>query len=320
MKSDAGPGPVSIFRRTGLARLLFATAAMSSACGGDDDAGGAADANSDGGSGGSPDGSTARATEYVANAAGLISLTEGPASWLVFTQRLYTRVSDAPAVPTASMLASAGACEIWVHPAPAFCDPPCNLGACVADDECEAFPNSVSAGDVTVSGLVEPLRFVAGEFGYVPDLEIAGDDLFADGSAITASASGGEVPGFTLEATGVPSLEADLDLESGSVLRIEDGVDEIIRWTAEESGRIQLGLVIGHHGSAYEALLVCETEDDGELVVPGDLISQFPRQMSDLESHTSWLARFSRDVVDTDAGPIELFVSTSVIIYAINHD
>jgi hypothetical protein len=319
MKSDAGLGPVSVFRRARLARLLLASAVMSSACGGDDGGGGAADANSDGGGGG-PDGSTARATDYVANAAGLISLTEGPASWLVFTQKLYARMSDAPAVPAASVLASAGECEIWVHPAPAFCDPPCNLGVCVADDECVPFPNVVSAGDVTLSGLLEPLRFVAGEFGYLPDHEIPGDDLFADGAAITASASGGDVPGFTLEATGVPSLEADLDLESGGVLRIEDGVDEIIRWTAEETGRIQLGLVVGHHGSDYEALLVCETEDDGELVVPGDLISQFPRQMSDLESHTSWLARFSRDVVDTDAGPIELFVSTSVIIYAIDHD
>jgi hypothetical protein len=319
MKSDAGLGPVSVFRRARLARLLFATAVMSSACGGDDGGGGAADANSDGGGSG-PDGSTGRATEYVANAAGLISLTEGPASWLVFTQKLYARMSDAPAVPTASVLASAGECEIWVHPAPAFCDPPCNLGACVADDECVPFPNFVSAGDVTMSGLLEPLRFVAGEFGYLPDREPPGEDLFADGAAITASASGGDVPGFTLEATGVPSLEADLDLESGGVLRIEDGVDEIIRWTAEATGRIQLGLVVGHHGSAYEALLVCETEDDGELVVPGGLITQFPRQMSDLESHTSWLARFSRDVVDTDAGPIELFVSTSVIIYAIDHD
>jgi hypothetical protein len=313
--SRSGERPASVFRPAGLAHLLLAAATLLWACG-DDGGGGAADASG----GGGPDASTDRATEYVANAAGLIHLTEGRASWLNGTQNLHARLGDAPAVPTASLLASSGECEIWVHPLPAFCDPPCNLGACVGEDECQLFPELVSAGDVTLTGLLEPLTFGSGEFGYAPDVFFEGEDLFADGAAITASAPGGDVPGFTLEATGVPSLVADLDLESGGILTIEDGVDEVIRWTAEGSGRVQLALVTGHHGSSYESLLVCESEDDGELIVPGDLIGLFPRQVSDLESHTSWLARYSRDVVDTDDGPIELFVSSTVIIYAVNHE
>ena len=315
MKCDSGSMLVSVFRHSPLALVLaFTTAA--SGCGGDDDDG-AADGDGDSGSG--PDGSTGRSTEYVANSAGLIALTEGQASWLVGTQRLHARLADALEVPPASLLDSSGECEVWVHPGPALCDPSCNLGACVAEDQCASYPNPVSAGDIVVSGLLEPLSFVPGEFGYSPDREFS-EDLFADGAAITASAPGGDAPGFSLEVTGVAPIEADLDLESGGILRIEDGVDEVVRWTAEASGRIQLVLVVGHHGSSYEALLVCETADDGELVVPGDLITRFPRQASDLQSHTSWLARFSRDVVDTDTGPIELIVSSTAIIYAVAHD
>ncbi|HTE49309.1 MAG TPA: hypothetical protein VK698_00440 [Kofleriaceae bacterium] len=60
---------------------------------------------------------------------------------------------------------------------------------------------------------------------------------------------------------------------------------------------------MGFHGAPYEALLVCETDDDGELIVPADLIARFPRQRSSSLQHPSWLARFSRDVIDTDESP-----------------
>jgi hypothetical protein len=315
MKRDPGSRLPSVFRRLAPA---IALAIASPACGGDDGPG-AADGGGDPDAA-SPDGAAGRATGFVANAAGLISLTEGPPSWLVGVQTVYARLTDAVDVPPASLLASAGECEVWVHPLPAFCDPACQNGYCVGGDQCLPYPDLASAGDITLAGLVEPLTLEAADFGYTPDHTFAGLELWDDGAAITATAPGGDAPGFTLEVTGVPALEAQLDLESGGVLRIEDGADETIRWTAAESGRIQLGLAVGHHGSPYEALLLCETDDDGELVVPGDLITRFPRQESDLESHTSWLARFTRDVVDTGAGPIELTASSHVLIGAIAHD
>src|SRR5262245_29978833 len=52
--------------------------------------------------------------------------------------------------------ASEGACRRLVT-APAFCDPPCISGSCVADDLCEPFPVPASAGVVTVSGASETI-------------------------------------------------------------------------------------------------------------------------------------------------------------------
>jgi hypothetical protein len=181
----------------------------------------------------------------------------------------------------------------------------------VGEDECAPFPGSLSAGAITVTGLLEPLRFLPSEYGYTPDGELPEDEVFGDDAVIVVSAPGEEVPAFTLQATGVPPLQADVS-ES---LQIDDGEDELIQWTAAGVGRIQLLLVFGHHGAPYLSLLVCETDDDGELVVPGDLIAQFPRPPLSVLHHPSWLARFNRDVIDTAAGPIELFVASRLEVY-----
>jgi hypothetical protein len=303
MQTDADPRPISVFRHLALAAVL--------ACG-------AATAGCDGQRmrrGRSPD----RTHDYVANSAGLISLTEGPANWLVMAEGLYARLTDALEVPPATLEASAGECELWVHPDPVLCDPGCFTGACVGDRYCAPFPLPVSAGEITVTGLHEPVRFMPGPAGYYADAETSPGQLFADDPTIVASAPGDEVPGFTLEVSGVVPLEADLELVDGT-LRIQDGLDEVIRWRAEGSGRIQLGLAIGHHGHPYEGLIVCETEDDGDLVVPGELITLFPRQSDGgLGQHPSWLARFDRDVIETDAGPVELLVSSTVVIDSLAH-
>lgn len=309
MNRDIGTGPFSVFRGV-MAGLAIS---LAGGCGGDDD-GGAGDGDGDAASidaapGG--DASGDRTTEFVADHAGTILLTEGFGGFSTYGAFL----ADGVDVPPARLLASAGECEIWTHPVePADCDPACSNAYCVADDRCEPYPAPRSAGDITVTGLLEPVRFVAGEFGYRADPKFPPEDLWAAGATLTATASGDEAPGFTLEVTGVADLEADLDLEFDHTLILEDGVDEVIRWTPEESGRIQLGLLIGHHGAPYEAMLVCESEDDGELVVPGALVTQLPEQSSGLEQHSSWIARFDRDVVETDAGPVELFLSNRVII------
>ena len=284
-----------------------AFALILAACGGDDDGAGDPDGGprADGAGGGD------RVTDYVPNRAGAIELVEDTTIGTMTYARLWN-VSD---VPAATLLASEGACEIWTHPlAGASCDPPCTDGYCTATDTCVAYPMHVDAGTITVSGLSAALSFTAGEFGYQPDPELPPEDLFAAGAAITAEAAGGDADGFTLEATGVPTLEADLDLEFDINLVLEDGVDREIRWTAEDAGTIQLGLQVGWHGAVYEALMLCESADDGSLTIPGDLITELPRAANGMEQHSSWLARVSRDTVDTDGGPAELVVSSQVRI------
>jgi hypothetical protein len=267
------------------------------------------------------DGSADRATGYPANTAGLISLTEGPAGWVVGNHRLYARVTDALEVPLASILASEGECEIWVHPfLPFGCQQGCAVGYCIAENRCVPFPEPADHGEITVSGLLAPVRFMSLPYGYIAEPEEVPEELFADDAVVKVTAAGGDRPGFTLEAEGVPALEAEIDVEGREdLLRIEDGVDEVIQWRAERTGRIQVALVIGHHGSPYEAMLVCETDDDGELVIPGSLIAQFPHEETGLGQHPSWIARFSRALVETDAGPIELFISSRAIINGLIH-
>jgi hypothetical protein len=328
MTHDTPSKGSSVFRgalRLGPALLLFLLFALHPAaagCGGDGDDG-AADGG-DAGAAPGPDGSTARATGFVANPAGHVHFIEGFGGAFGDIYGRGAVLRDRADLPRASLLASEGDCEIWAHPpGPADCDPACQDQVCVAEDRCEPFPRLVSAGDIEVTGLTQELRFVPGEFGYVADPELPADpgDLFEDGVAITASAPGDDVPGFSLSAAGVAPLVADLDLEFDVTLVIEDGVDEVIRWEAESSGRVQLALQVGWHGAPYEAVLVCEVDDQaGELVVPGSLIARFPqRQNPTGEAHFHWIARFDRDVVESEAGPIELFVASRVLIQQIEH-
>jgi hypothetical protein len=327
--------PISVFRGAvrRAPRLLVALFAvtLTAACGdddgnADDDTDDSTDDGTDDGSDAAPgaDGSVARATGFVPNPAGTIHLVEGITSEGTDPYRRGAFLRDGPDLPPATLLASEGDCEIWTHPVePPLCDPPCEDGLCVADGECAPFPAPVDAGEITVTGLLEPLRFVPGKLGYTaePPLPADDQDLFGDTASIAATAPGADAPAFSLSASGVVPLVPDLDLEFDVTLVIEDGVDEVIRWEPESSGGVQLALQVGWHGAAYEALLVCEAEDEaGELVVPGSLISRFPDRVDPTgEAHYSWIARFSRDVAESEAGPIELLVAHRVLILQIEH-
>jgi hypothetical protein len=294
-------------------RVAVLATVLAACGGGDDDGGGAPDAA---GPGEDDAGAADRATDHVANRAGWIELVEDASVGSTMSAGL----RDGADVPPATLLASQGECEIWTHPlAPASCDPPCTDGFCVAEDECTRFPQVASAGTITITGATEALAFTSGEFGYQPDPDIPPADLFADDAAVSATAPGDEAPGFTLAAAGVPPLVADLDLESDVTLVLEDGVSREVRWTAESRGTIQVGLQVGWHGAVYEALMVCESDDDGSLVIPGELVSQFPRASNGMEQHGSWIRRLERDRVATDAGTIELVVASQVRIPQISH-
>ena len=316
MTRDFPAAHASVFR--GAAALAAALLWISpAACGGGDDDGDDGGDASDAAPG--ADASTDRTTGFVANPAGIIQILEGyPGEGGI---AVFASLRDRAEAPAATLLASEGDCEIWTHPTERpECDPPCD-GVCVADDVCEPFPVPVSAGEIAVTGLNEELRFVPNEFGYRTEPDKLPEDLFDAAAAIEATAAGDDAPAFTLSVEGVAPLMPDLDLDFDVTLVIEDDVDEVIRWIPESSGRVQLGLQVGWHGAAYEALLVCEADDAaGELVVPGSLIERFPLRVNPTgEAHSSWIARFARDVIDGPAGPIELFVASRAIILQIEH-
>jgi hypothetical protein len=277
-------------------------AAALAACG--DDATTTADAGADIDAGAIPDLETTRI--------GTIRLIEGGGFGSVFAS-----IRDKPDRPAPSRIAGDGDCAVYGRPSPPLCDPPCENGVCIGDDECEPYPAFTSAGDIAVTGLVEPLTFTVDNFGYSPE-PFPDGDLFTAGAEITATAPGAAAPGFTLNAEGVADLEADFPV----TIELEDGVDEPIAWTADDGAattRIALGLQVGWHGAPYEGLLLCDTDDDGDLVIPGALITALPRASSGLEQHSSYLVRYTRDVVELPAGPIDLLVGSQVTILQIAH-
>ena len=217
-------------------------------------------------------------------------------------------VQDRPALPVPVATATSDECTVYVRPDPALCEPPCTGGVCTAPGTCTPWPQHASAGTIAVTGLVQALSFVDGAFGYVPEPEPTGN-LFDAGATITVTAPGATTPAFSAQVHGVAPLDAPFQNPT-----LVDGQDATITWTAAGSARIRVELVVGWHGAPYEAMLACETDDDGTLVIPGSIIAQLPRSSTGLEQHPSWLSRFDRDVVMVPAGPIEIVASSRLAL------
>lgn len=242
--------------------------------------------------------------EFRADRVGVVTLIEAaPDSFAGLG--VYAALRDRPDVPAPERIADQGECSVWVHPAPGLCDPACSTGFCTAQGSCEPWPANRSAGTITVTGLAAPLTFVPSTWGYESQ-PAQPADLFGTGAAITVSAPGDDAPGFTLTATGVAPLVADL-----TYLTLEDGVDVEVTWEPAQSGRVQLMLLAGWHGAPWEAMLLCESDDDGVLTIPGDLVTAMPPVgETGLFQHPSTFVRFDRAIAETAAGPIELFVGS----------
>ena len=277
-------------------RLVTVLCLATAACGGGD--GDRVDA------GPQPD---AGPNDHRADRVGVVDLAEQGDS-----ASAYALVQDRGQLPTPMVTATSDECVVYTRPDPALCDPPCSTGVCTQPDVCTPYGQHASAGTITVTGLVAALAFTEGAFGYVPEPE-PGTNLFEAGAAITVSAPGATTPGFTANVTGVAPLAAPFQN-----LTLVDDEDATITWTAAGSGEIRIELVVGWHGAPYEAMLACETADDGSFVLPGSIIAQLPRASSGLEQHGSWIARYSRSVVQVPAGPIEVIAQSRVALY-FNH-
>jgi hypothetical protein len=231
---------------------------------------------------------------------GVINLVDG---------NVFANLHDRAELPTPTVVAREGECAIYARPPQAACAPACSDGLCTATNTCTPWPVDASADTITVTGLRRPLAFRPGSFGYVAE-PAPPDQLFDPGSTIRVSAPGAVTPAFSATVVGTAQLAAPFQN-----LTLVDGKDQPIRWTAANDATIQVSLVVGWHGAPYEAMLQCETADDGELVIPGALISRLPRASSGLEPHPSWLRRFNRTIVDVPAGPVEVIAGSETPVY-----
>ncbi len=280
--------------------MVLGAALLLAACGG----GGADDA--------APDAAPlvdAGPDDYRADRIGAVRVLEQASSW--------AELHDGPELPTPVRSQAEGDCAVYVRPAPALCEPACTDGVCVATGsaagQCEPWPARASAGPITVTGLraaAQPFVFQPGDFGYTPPAA-APEDLFADDATLTIRAPGAATPGFEVTLGGVAPLVAPFQN-----LTLVDGEDASYTWTASSGGaRVQLALVVGWHGGPPRALLLCETDDDGALTVPGSLIAALPRDPTSMEQHPSTLIRFRRATVASSAGPIEVLVGSQQYVY-----
>jgi hypothetical protein len=249
----------------------------------------------------------AAAGDYPVARAGFIHLIEG--SGFLGT---YALIQDGPDPLVPSAIAQDGDCTVFRRPPPALCDPPCTDAVCTAPGVCTTYPGNASAGRITVGGLRAALAFVPGAYGYVTEPASPPADLFDPGAAIAISAPGDVSPAFDVHVTAPPPLDAPFQN-----LTLVDGTDATVTWTAAGGGprSIQVMLVVGWHGAPPEALMVCETADDGALTIPGALVAQLPRASSGLEQHGSWILRFDRSIVFAPQGPIEVVAGSQVNLY-----
>ncbi|HYP91025.1 MAG TPA: hypothetical protein VEQ59_22825 [Polyangiaceae bacterium] len=169
-----------------------------------------------------------------------------------------------------------GTCRLEKPRVP-FCSPACGSAVCVEDDVCQPYPDALSVGAVTLSGVKDAgggatltLKEVAKAY-QAPAGTAFAYPPFAEGDAVHLSAAGGDLPGFELETPGVATLWLGSDasaLESGKPLELA--------WTAAadpKASSVHLKLDVSHHGGS-KGMIECDQDDTGSLTIPASLITE----------------------------------------------
>lgn len=218
---------------------------------------------------------------------------------------------DGPELPPQHEVARAGDCVAYEHPDPGLCEGTCD-GFC-DDGTCLPAVRWLDAGTVTVDGGPSPMALEPSESNFYTSGESRGD-LFADGDDLTVTVEGAATfPAVTLHARGV----AALDTTPLPVLELHGDLPATFTWTAGPAGgRVQVALRLGWHGTPWQTMILCETDDDGSLEIPGAVVAAMPEFGGEgLFQWPSELQRYSRDVAETSAGPVELFVSSRQVLW-----
>ncbi len=185
-----------------------------------------------------------------------------------------------------------------------LCEPECVWGSqsCI-DGECVDWPSNAPSGDITVTGLTPGTAVleVLDQGLYGSPSGFSDGELFDAGDPIHVESEGGATPAFALDAIGVAPV-------TFTYTPIETGEDMTFRWTPGDA-RIEVQLETGWHGANALTTIWCNTDDDGELTIPGALTAHFDRPSCG-ECGMSTARRLTRDVVDFGQGPIELLVAS----------
>lgn len=209
-----------------------------------------------------------------------------------------------------------GDCVVETPSAP-FCEEACGADVCVAENRCQAYPTNHSVGTVVLTGanvvgggatvtlkeIAKAYQPPAGtSFTYPP---------FAEGDEIKLQASGGDYAQFELSTPAVDPIHlttTDFALETGKAFALTWDAAK-----APKASQIYVKFDISHHGG-IRGMIECTTDDDGELTVSADLMSEliglgvagFPSVV---------VMRQSIDTVQIAPGRVRLEVSSRVERY-----
>jgi len=168
-------------------------------------------------------------------------------------------------------LISANGCTAYKFSQQACIEVECSSSQrCAGPEDCQELPTLVSVGSVSLTGFdAGPLALTAtnNNYQYPSDLAYPG---FADGAALSLTATGSHYPAFTISTTGVAPMELNADtffLASGSPLLVE--------WVAGRNSAARVSLVLNmtkHGGSA--GYLECDVPDSGSFTIPTTVLAE----------------------------------------------
>jgi hypothetical protein len=196
----------------------------------------------------------------------------------------------------------AGECAFF-GPEPPFCDPACGGEAiCATGGVCRGFPVAMDVGTVRVAGTDPALDLEPNQFNqYYTQANLPA--LYQPGDELVLTIEGrGAVASLDLTVRGVPALEPP----TGPITAREHE-DMVVTWTPDpsspEGAEIVLHADNDHHGIV--AYVECRATDDGELVVPAEVLD--PLILAGETGigtyiENAWMARIDEATADTDLG------------------
>jgi hypothetical protein len=201
-----------------------------------------------------------------------------------------------------------------------FCDPSCDpMEVCTWENVCEPYPTGLGAGTMTVDGLVEAVEVAPSNTWYWGPWTLPAD-IYAPGDPIDAAFSGDDFPAVAMNATGVETM--DVDLAAGGIYSFTRGADAEITWTAGTDPRACVLVTINgenvSHGLPYMDIIECVGTDTGSLTIPQTVADEFPLGTgSEIcvghDCPPSSISRYTLEQVDTEYGPAELRVRSTVL-------
>ena len=181
-----------------------------------------------------------------------------------------------------------------------ICDPTCAGDEfCDWDGYCQRWPEHVDAGTLTVDGLAAPLHFEFSDVTGYGLMDVVPDEPFSGGIVTLRAAGGEDLPAFEVSTT--PPEPLDTRFNYNQLLGMDE--DLVLTWTPSgDDDLVRFSLsVIGHGGNGRSELL-CESPDDGEMILPRGNV-----EVNGAESSVSVeLTRFRRDLVRVGAGTVRL--------------